>query len=112
MKINKNILRNLGVSAIILAATALFMFCIYKALVATKNSVANEIAQATEKAKSDTMYNLKHPIIVGTNDLGEIVTMYKVEQAYHTHYIYRVGNTKTTIIPATKGKDTVVIETN
>lgn len=52
-----------------------------------------EVAERVEKQKS---YNLTHPLIVGTNENGEIIKRYDIPINQWTfHYVYEVGNTKT-----------------
>lgn len=54
-------------------------------------------------AQSNTVYSLQHPVIVGTNELGEVVKQYTVEfPRYAT--IYEVGKTKTEVTHYSKGR--------
>jgi hypothetical protein len=55
--------------------------------------------------------NLQHPVIIGTNELGQVVKRYKIEAEYKTHYLYQVGDTKTVNIERAKhGVETFAVE--
>ena len=72
-------------------------------------SVANKRNEA--KVESDNAYNVKHPEIVGTNANGEVITRTTIRYGqFHYHFIYEVGNTKTTNTPFGKGNLDVIVE--
>lgn len=73
----------------------------------TKAAWVKTLAQV----EKDNTYNLSHPTIVGTNETGEVIKCYTIRYGtYHNHFIYEVGNTKTTNIPFGKGDLDVIIE--
>jgi hypothetical protein len=73
----------------------------------TKAAWVRTLAQV----EKDNTYNLKHPTIVGTNEAGEVIKCYTIRYgAYHNHFIYEVGDTKTTNIPFGKGSLNVIVE--
>ena|ERR1041385_8287109 len=56
--------------------------------------------------------NIVSPTIIGTNELGEVIKRYVIEPENYGgyHYIYEIGNTKTTNIPLPKGRMNVNVE--
>lgn len=63
------------------------------------------------KVKTDNAYNMAHPEIVGTNEVGEVIKRYSVRYGlYHWHFIYEVGNTKTSNTPFGKNGLEVIAE--
>lgn len=50
-------------------------------------------------------YNLQHPTIVGTNEVGETIKRYVIPMdGYNYQYVYEVGDTKTVNTPKNKGR--------
>jgi hypothetical protein len=85
-----------------LAIIGLIGFMFFKAI---ENDNQREAARPAQR-----LYLMTHPEIIGTNEVGEVIKRYTILQGYGAHYIYELGETKTTIIPKVKGQIDVIVE--
>jgi hypothetical protein len=63
--------------------------------IVTSNGI--EAAQHVINDRSNTVYSLQHPEIVGTNENGEVVKRYHDYTTPYGSTIYEIGKTKTAV---------------
>jgi len=68
-------------------------------------------AKTAELLERKKAYNLTHPEIVGTNEIGEVIKCYTIPiDQWNNHYVYEIGTTKTMNVSFGKGGLEVVVE--